>query len=73
MMSNCQCVAASFQDMWEAVTLLHLQDHPDLTQYEIQVSAACWLSNEDSLTVGPSLRKMTIFGGLMKANIFQLF
>lgn len=73
MMRNCQCVAASFQSMWEAVTPLHLEDNPDVTQYEIQVSALWRLSNEDNLTGGPSLSKMTILGELTKANIFQLF
>lgn len=31
MMSDCQCVDASFQGMCEAVTLRQLQDNPDVT------------------------------------------
>lgn len=73
MMSNCQCADTSFQGMCEAVTLLHLQDNPDVTQYEIQASASWWLSNENNLIICLSLRKMTIFGKLKDANIFNYF
>lgn len=60
MMSDCQCADASFQGMCEAVTPLYLQDNPDVTQYEIGISALWWLSNESHLTGCLSHREMTL-------------
>lgn len=73
MMSACQCADASFQGMCEAVTPLYLQDNPDVTQYEIWISALWWLSNESHLTGWLSRREMTVRKELKDANIFQYF